>query len=294
MPVVSRIEEVRTHIRTMRAEGRSIEFVPTMGALHEGHLSLVKLASRPGGCVVVSIFVNPTQFGPGEDFEAYPRDLEGDLKLLEREGVDLVFAPPVDEMYPVGVADTKVDPGEIGRVAEGHYRPGHFVGVATVCAKLFSIVEPTRVYLGRKDAQQVAVLSRMIRDLHLPIEVVAAPTIREPDGLAMSSRNVRLSPSERTAAPVLFRGLQEAKRRFEEGEVSADRLATAAREVISGHSVVRLQYLDVVDPRTFRPVERATPESLVVLAAFVGSVRLIDNVTLGDRSVAGPSEEENP
>lgn len=252
-----------------------------MGALHEGHLSLVRQAKKSGGCVVVSIFVNPTQFGPGEDFESYPRDLEGDLAALAGEGVDLVFAPTVSEMYPTGRIETSIDPGPIGGVAEGLYRPGHFAGVATVCVKLFNIVRPDRVYLGQKDAQQVAVLRQVVADLDLPVEVVAGPTVREEDGLAMSSRNRRLDPEGRRAAAVLYRALERARVLVDQGETSADAIKAAALEVIAGQSEVRLQYLDVVDQLTFRPVDHIAAGSLVILAAFVGLVRLIDNVTVG-------------
>jgi pantoate--beta-alanine ligase len=252
-----------------------------MGALHDGHLSLVRLAKKAGGCVVVSIFVNPTQFGPGEDFESYPRDLESDLAALAGESVDLVFAPTVPEMYPTGGIETSIDPGPIGRVAEGVYRPGHFAGVATVCVKLFNIVGPDRVYLGQKDAQQVAVLRQVVADLNLSVEVVAGPTVREEDGLAMSSRNRRLDPEGRRAAPVLYRALERARDLVDQGQTSADAIKAAARVVIAGQSQVRLQYLDVVDHLTFKPVDHIAAGSLVILAAFVGSVRLIDNVTVG-------------
>ena len=261
-----------------------------MGALHEGHLSLVRQATRKGGCVVVSIFVNPTQFGPGEDFESYPRDPDGDLAALTGEGIDLVFAPTAAEMYPSGRIGTKVDPGPIGEIAEGLYRPGHFAGVATVCVKLFNIVQPDRVYLGQKDAQQVAVLRQVVADLNLPVELVACPTVREEDGLAMSSRNRRLSPEGRHAATVLHRALELARELVEGGETSSEEIKTAAREVIAGQSEVGLQYLDVVDHLTFRPVDRVASGSLVIVAAFVGPVRLIDNVAVG--TAVRPDEGE--
>jgi pantoate--beta-alanine ligase len=269
-----------------------------MGALHEGHLSLVRQATKKGGCVVVSIFVNPAQFGPGEDFESYPRDPDGDLAALTGEGVDLVFAPTAAEMYPSGRIGTKVDPGAIGEVAEGLYRPGHFAGVATVCVKLFNIVQPDRVYLGQKDAQQVAVLRQIMADLNLPVELVACPTVREKDGLAMSSRNRRLSPEGRRAAAVLHRALELAGELVEGGETSPEEIKTAAREVIAGQSEVGLQYLDVVDHLTFRPVDRVASGSMVILAAFVGPVRLIDNVAVGTAvrpdEARGLNEEEQP
>jgi pantoate--beta-alanine ligase len=278
---VATIEEVRAEVAAARSRGRSVEFVPTMGALHEGHLSLVRLARSAGGCVVVSIFVNPTQFGPYEDFDSYPRNLRGDLEILEAEGVDVVFAPSAAEMYPGGSIETTVDPGPIGTIMEGHYRPGHFKGVATVCVKLFNIVQPDRVYLGQKDAQQVVVLRRLVADLDLPVDLVVGPTVREVDGLAMSSRNDGLDPEGRKGATVLHRALSLARRMAEDGHTSPEELKAAATRLIERQEGVRVQYVEVVDPRTFRPVDRIAAESLMVLAAFVGSVRLIDNMSVG-------------
>jgi pantoate--beta-alanine ligase len=275
------IGEIRAELSAIRGRGETIEFIPTMGALHEGHLSLVRLARSAGGCVVVSIFVNPTQFGPHEDFDTYPRDLNRDLAVLKADGGALVFAPSAPEMYPGGSIDTTVDPGAIGGVVEGFYRPDHFKGVATVCVKLFNIIQPHRVYLGQKDAQQVAVLRQMVAELDLPVELVVGPTVREEDGLAMSSRNSRLDPDGRRAATGLYRALSLARQMADEGETSAHELRAAAWSLLERQPGVRVQYVDVVDPRTFRPVERVAAESLMVLAAFVGSVRLIDNITVG-------------
>lgn len=264
-----------------RAEGRSIEFVPTMGAFHEGHLALMHAARREGGVRVVSIFVNPLQFGPSEDFDTYPRDLEADLEMAEAERVDLVFAPLAAEMYPQGRSQTRVEVGRLGEILEGEHRPGHFSGVATVCAKLFNIVGPDRVYLGRKDAQQVAVIRQMVQDLNLPVELVQFPTVRDDDGLAMSSRNRRLTAEDRKAAASLFRALQAAGAEVRSGQTSTAGLVAAAREVLDQEPAVRVQYLEVVHPQTFEPVDRVPPEALLVVAAHVGSVRLIDNSIVG-------------
>ena len=277
MKVFTTIREVRRDLAEARRKGLSIEFVPTMGAFHRGHLRLMQTARRDGGALVVSIFVNPLQFGPAEDFETYPRDLDADLVMAEEEGVDAVFAPTVAEMYPEGQIQTRIDPGRLGTVLEGAHRPGHFAGVATVCAKLFNIVGPDRVYLGRKDAQQVAVLQQMVRELNLPIELIPCPTVREDEGLAMSSRNRRLSPGERKEAPAIFEALEAARQ--ETG--TAEALLAAARQVLDRHPAVQVQYLEVVHPQTFEPVDRVPPEALLVVAAHLGSVRLIDNTIVG-------------
>lgn len=264
-----------------RSRGMSVGFVPTMGALHSGHASLMERARKGNDFVIASIFVNPTQFGPGEDFQTYPRDLAGDLAALGTAGVDAVFAPTVTEMYPTGAVSTAVAPGPLAETLEGAHRPGHFAGVATVCAQLFNIVQPDRVYLGEKDAQQVAVLRQMVADLHMPLEIVACPTVRDPDGLAMSSRNRRLSPEDRSAAEAIPAALFAARERVQEGEFSAQILVAHARQIIDQRPLVRLQYLEVVDPRTFQPVDRVAVGSLMVLAAIVSSVRLIDNMQVG-------------
>jgi pantoate--beta-alanine ligase len=281
MKTVTTIEAIRSELADVRRGGTAIEFVPTMGAFHEGHLSLMREAGRRAGCVVVSIFVNPLQFGPSEDFETYPRDLAGDLRTAEREGVELVFAPTAEEMYPGGSPKTRLQVGRIGEVGEGRFRPGHFTGVATVCIKLFNIVQPDRVYLGQKDAQQVAVIRQMVADLNLPIELVVCPTCRESDGLAMSSRNMLLSGEERASAPVLHRALSVAKELIEAGERSPEAVTEAAREVVARRPGVRLQYLEIVDPETFEPVPTISGKVTVAVAALLGPVRLIDNVVVG-------------
>ncbi len=278
MKVFDNIPDLRRELAGARRTGREIAFVPTMGALHEGHLQLMRTARKSGGHVVVSIFVNPLQFGPLEDFENYPRDLEADRAMASGEGVDVLFAPSVDEMYPGGQVQTRVEPGRLGGILEGEHRPGHFAGVATVCAKLFNIVGPDRVFMGRKDAQQVAVLQQMVRDLNLPLEIVACPTVREDGGLAMSSRNRRLSPEDSREAAALYAALQAAAT---SGKSSAAGVVAEARRVLDQHPAVRVQYLEVVHPQTFEPVDTVSPEALIVVAANVGSVRLIDNCIVG-------------
>ncbi|WP_448605309.1 pantoate--beta-alanine ligase [Thermoflexus hugenholtzii] len=254
-------------------------FVPTMGYLHEGHLSLVRRARAENDRVAVSIFVNPTQFGPHEDYARYPRDLERDLRLLEPLGVDLVFVPSVEEMYPPGF-QTWVIVEEVSRPLEGASRPGHFRGVATVVAKLFNILQPDRAYFGQKDAQQTVVIRRMVQDLNIPVEIVICPTVREPDGLAMSSRNTYLSPEERRAATVLFRALQAAKARYEAGERDAERLREAMREVIRAEPLARIDYVSVAHPETLQELERVEGPALLSLAVYIGTTRLIDNIML--------------
>jgi pantoate--beta-alanine ligase len=250
-----------------------------MGYLHEGHLSLVRAARARDDHVVVSIFVNPTQFGPGEDFERYPRDHERDLALLRREQVDAVFVPSVAEMYPEG-ASAFVEVEGITEVLEGAHRPGHFRGVATVVAKLLHIVQPHRAYFGRKDAQQLAVIRRLVRDLHLDVEIVPMPTVREPDGLAMSSRNAYLAPPGRQAALVLSRALRRAQELFAGGERDGERLREAMRDVIAQEPLARVDYVSVADTETLRELDRLEGAALASLAVRIGTIRLIDNATL--------------
>ena len=276
MEVAATVEEMRALRR--RFEG-SVGLVPTLGFLHEGHLSLVRAARQRDGHVVVSCFVNPTQFGPGEDYERYPHDPERDLSLLRPEGVDAVFLPAKEEIYPNGDT-TFVEVAGMDEILEGAHRPGHLRGVATVVAKLLHIVQPHRAYFGQKDAQQLVVVRRMVRDLHLDVEIVARPTVREPDGLAMSSRNVYLSPQEREAALVLSKALRQAEQRFAGGERDGERLRTAMRELIGQEPLAQLDYVSVADVETLQELELVEGAALASLAVRIGRTRLIDNVIL--------------
>jgi pantoate--beta-alanine ligase len=257
--------------RAWHREGLAVGLVPTMGALHAGHLSLVELACRENDRVVVSIFVNPIQFGPGEDFERYPRDPERDGELLAKAGVDAIYEPTVAAMYPAGSA-TRVHVAGVSEPFEGRARPGHFDGVATVVAKLFTAVEPDRAYFGQKDAQQVAVVQRMARDLDFPIEIRVCPTVREPDGLALSSRNAYLKVEERKAAASLSSALRLAADAYAGGERRPERLARILRERLEAEPLAHVEYAELVDPETFTP-----PGSVAVLAVRIGRTRLIDN-----------------
>jgi pantoate--beta-alanine ligase len=253
--------------------------VPTMGALHEGHLTLVRAAKAACDMVVVSIFVNPLQFGPQEDLSKYPRDFEGDCKRLQREGVDCVFAPSVEEMYP-DASSTYVEVEGLSTRLCGGSRPGHFRGVATVVAKLFNIIEADLACFGQKDAAQVAVLRRMVKDLNFPVEILVCPIVREPDGLAMSSRNAYLNPQERKSALLLYRSLTEVERRFRQGERNPANLIDAGKLLLAQEPAVRLDYFSIVDPDTLTPVKELKGKTLVAVAAFVGNTRLIDNTVL--------------
>lgn len=266
--------------RAVRREGKRLGFVPTMGALHEGHLSLVRAARAGSDVVAASIFVNPTQFGPTEDLAKYPRWFERDCELLEREGVEFVFAPAVEEMYPAG-AVTWVMVEELSGKLDGGSRPGHFRGVTTVVSKLFHIVEPDKAFFGQKDAAQVAVIRRMVRDLNMLVEIVVCPIVREPDGLAMSSRNAYLAPDERKRALVLRRSLTRVQALADAGERDASRLNAAARDEFVKEPSVRLDYFEIVNPDTLDSVRDISRGALVAVAAYVGTTRLIDNVLLG-------------
>ena len=278
---------MRAAARAARRAGKRLGLVPTMGALHEGHLSLVRAARRAGDVVSASIFVNPTQFGANEDLAKYPRPFERDCELLESEGVDLVFAPTVEEMYPTS-GDGSVRPEAVTWVTveglsnklDGRSRPGHFRGVTTVVSKLFHIVEPDAAFFGQKDAAQVAVVRRMVQDLNLPVEIVICPIVREPDGLAMSSRNAYLDPKQRQQALVLHRSLARVQQMAERGELGADQLAAAGRQEVASEPAVRLDYFELVDPDTLDPVADASRGALVAVAAYVGGTRLIDNIVL--------------
>lgn len=276
MIVADKVADVRRFVSDACREGRSIGFVPTMGYFHEGHLELMRRARAENDRVVVSLFVNPTQFGPREDFHAYPRDQERDAAMAREVGVDLLFAPDTEEMYPTEqLAWVQVE-GITDRL-EGASRPGHFRGVATVVAKLFLIVQPQRAYFGQKDFQQLQVIRRMVRDLNFPVEIVPVPTIREADGLAMSSRNTYLSPDERRAATVLYRALRLGADQVAAGETEARRVRIAMQDLIRNEPLARLDYLSIADPETFREREQIVRPTLLSLAVFIGKTRLIDN-----------------
>jgi pantoate--beta-alanine ligase len=278
MKICATISEARAACRDARAGRKRLGLVPTMGALHEGHLSLVRAAK---GCdaVAVSIFVNPTQFGPREDLSKYPRQFERDCQLLEKEGVEILFAPSVEEIYPDGQVTWVLVEG-LSEKLDGRSRPGHFRGVTTIVAKLFHIIEPDAAFFGQKDAAQLALIRRMVQDLNFRIEIVACPIVRESDGLAMSSRNAYLNREERGRALVLQRSLQQVEQEFQKGERIAARLIATAKKVFAREPQVVLDYFEIVDPDTLDPVERISQKTLVAVAAYAGSTRLIDNTVL--------------
>ena len=278
MKVISTVAEFKEVRRKIRG---TVGFVPTMGYLHEGHLFLARRAKAENDVSVVSIFVNPTQFGPKEDFARYPRDPDRDLALLEKERTDLVLMPPVEEMYPPGIS-TWVDVEEVTKKLEGAARPGHFRGVATVVAKLFNIVEPTKAYFGQKDAQQVVVIQKMVTDLNMNLEVVVVPTQREPDGLAMSSRNVYLNPEERQAAVVLWKSMKLAQGLWQKGERDAEEIRHEMVTLIKKEPLARIDYVSIADPRTLDELSHLKGSALVSMAVYVGKTRLIDNMTLAN------------
>jgi len=280
MKICRTIHEFRSARLPLRRHGRRLGFVPTMGALHEGHLSLMRAARAQCEVVAASIFVNPLQFGPNEDFAKYPRNFERDRELLEQEGVELLFAPSVEEMYPAG-AVTYVTVEGLSEKLCGKSRPGHFRGVTTAVSKLFHIVEPDTAFFGQKDAAQAAIIRRMVRDLNFPIEIVVCPIVREADGLAMSSRNDYLDLQQRRSALVLYRSLMRVKELFEGKERNVARLIAAGKKVFEQEPSVRLDYFEIVNPDTLDPVEEISENALVAVAAFVGRTRLIDDIVLG-------------
>jgi pantoate--beta-alanine ligase len=263
-----------------RHAGDDIGFVPTMGAMHAGHDSLLVRARKENRRVIASVFVNPAQFGPHEDFDAYPRPFEADRARLEQLGVDAVFHPSVDQIYPAAFK-TRVDPGPFAEVLEGKIRPGHFAGVLTVVLKLFNLTQPKRAYFGQKDFQQVVLVRQLVRDFNLPIRIVACPTIREPDGLAMSSRNAYLEPEQRAAAPAIHRAIDAAADAFDSGTTNPSELESVARSILEGVPELTIEYVVVVEETTLRTPERAIPGSVLAVAVKLGSTRLIDNVVLG-------------
>jgi pantoate--beta-alanine ligase len=280
------IAEVREAVAIARRDGRTIGLVPTMGALHSGHIKLVEAARSASSFVVVSIFVNPTQFGPNEDFRRYPRTLEGDLALCSKGGASLVFAPEVEEMYPSGASSTFVEVPSLSDRLEGASRPGHFRGVATVVLKLFTIVGADLAFFGSKDYQQLQVIRRMVADLNVPIEIRDVATVREPDGLAMSSRNRYLNADERRAAVVLSKALVRASEAVRGGERDADRVRQILRETIESEPLATLDYAEVADAETLGPAQQVGPgrRTVALLAAKVGPTRLIDNAILPESS----------
>ena len=280
MQVIEKISDMQSYVRKCKLDGKTIGFVPTMGYLHEGHLSLVRIARKRCDILVVSIFVNPTQFGPGEDFDKYPRDFGRDKKLCEQENVDIIFAPSVEEMYPKDSV-TYVDmAGEMTKVLCGKYRPGHFRGVMTVVSKLFNIVQPDIAVFGRKDGQQLAVIRRMVSDLNFPIEIIGGETVRESDGLAMSSRNKYLTEEQRKSAPALYKSLLLAKTMIENGETDSSKIVERMRDYISNSGDFKIQYIEIVDADTLVPVDKIRNKVMIALAVFLGETRLIDNIVV--------------
>lgn len=280
MRVIDNISGLKAIIRVQKAAGRTIGFVPTMGYLHEGHMSLARASAAENDFTVMSIFVNPLQFGVNEDFDKYPADFDGDTVKAGNSGVDVLFMPTAEEMYPAGFSTYVEVSGEITGKLCGKSRPGHFRGVATVVAKLFNLVEPTRAYFGQKDAQQAAIITKMARELDLNLEVVICPIVREADGLAMSSRNVYLNVEERKAALVLSASLFQAEGRIKAGERSAERILAGIREKINAESMAQLDYASVVNAATLEDVRQIKGKVLIVLAVKFGKTRLIDNITM--------------
>lgn len=276
---VHTVKEIRNSLESSRTTGQIVGLVPTLGALHAGHIRLLQAAREECGVVVASIFLNPLQFGPKEDLERYPKTLPQDLEICRQNHVDFVFAPPVEEMYPSPQL-TFVDVQRVSEHLCGAYRPGHFRGVATVVLKLFNIVQPHRAYFGEKDAQQLAVIRTMTRDLNLPITIAAVPTVREDDGLALSSRNRYLSREERQAAPVLYRALQEAGKQVRAGEKDPARIRSLVLELLQEVPLIRVEYVEIVDPDQMRPVDVVVSPVCIAAAVWIGSTRLIDNVLL--------------
>lgn len=277
MKIFTKISEIRSEVNLRRAEGKSIGLIPTMGFLHEGHLSLVRESLRKTDCAIVSIFVNPAQFGPDEDFKQYPRDLERDVDILEKEGVEIVFLPDLEDMYPENYR-TYVEVHDLQDKLCGRSRPGHFRGVCTVVLKLFQIVKPDIAFFGQKDAQQALILKKMVRDLNLRVDIDVLPIVREADGLALSSRNIYLNTEERNAALVLIKSLKKAEQMIDEEGRESGRIIQAMREVINLEPLARIDYVEIVDLDNLNPLDKIEGEALVALAVFIGKTRLIDNM----------------
>lgn len=277
--IVDNVKDMQALSTRIKKEGRIISFVPTMGALHEGHLSLMRVAKEKGDFLVVSIFVNPTQFGPNEDFNKYTRDLEGDIKKIREIGVDVVFSPDVNEIYPEGF-ETYVEVQELQKPLCGQFRPGHFKGVTTVVLKLFNIIKPDIAVFGEKDYQQLLIIKKMVRDLHLEIEIIGMPIIREEDGLALSSRNAYLSHEDRTRALALSESLREIEKRFKEGNKNTNDLVQFGIEILNESHVTDIDYLEIRNGNSLGSAKEAQPGDIVAIAARIGHTRLIDNTKL--------------
>lgn len=282
MRTFQQVSAMRAYMRAVREDRRSVGFVPTMGALHEGHLSLIRRARGDCDVVVVSIFVNPTQFGANEDFSRYPRDLSRDSRLTQEAGVDALFNPEVEEIYPSGF-QTFVEAPQIAKRWEGEMRPGHFRGVATVCVKLFQIVQPDRAYFGMKDYQQLKVIERVVSDLNIPLTVVPCPTIREPDGLAMSSRNVYLDAASKNSSLTIYRALKGAEELYEQGELSVSVLEKTMHGILRSDPSIQIDYAVIVDSETLEPIESLEKRGVALIAVRIGNTRLIDNLVLGGK-----------
>ncbi len=282
MEIIETIHQMKATVKDLKSQGKKIGFVPTMGYLHEGHLSLVRACRQETDIAVVSIFVNPIQFGPGEDFDRYPRDLERDRAMLEREGVDYLFYPSAQEMYPAGYK-TYVEVTELQDGLCGRSRPGHFRGVATVVLKLFNIVSPDIAYFGQKDAQQAVIIRRMVRDLNLDVEIKVMPIVRDVDGLALSSRNTYLSAEERKASLTIPRSLEEAARLIEMGERDCQVIKKRMEEIIKAEPRLKIDYIEIVDPEELQPLEKIIDEALIALAVYCGQTRLIDNLRISPK-----------
>jgi len=280
MIVVEKISDVREAIKAQKAQGKTIGLVPTMGYLHEGHLSLIKKAKENSDFVCASIFVNPIQFGPNEDYNKYPRDIERDIKLLEENGCDLVFTPSVEEMYP-NERLTTVSVIKITNKLCGAYRPGHFDGVCTVVTKLFNIFTPDIAVFGQKDAQQVAVIKKMVEDLNVPVKIIASPIVRDEDGLALSSRNVYLNDDERHAALILNKSLKEAEKILKSGERNAENIISRVKNILESEPLCKIQYVSCVHPDTLEDLTAINDKALIAIACYIGNTRLIDNLLWG-------------
>ncbi|WP_457641070.1 pantoate--beta-alanine ligase [Persephonella sp.] len=278
--LVRNVSEMKSIVKGLKKEGMTIGFVPTMGYLHEGHISLIKCSKKENDITVVSIFVNPIQFGKNEDLDKYPRDLDRDLKICKKEGVDYVFHPSYEEMYPEGYSTYVITEGLTDKLC-GAFRPGHFKGVTTVVTKLFNIIQPDKAYFGKKDYQQYKVIERMVKDLNMDVQIIGCPIIREKDGLAMSSRNNYLSPEERKSALSLSKALFRAKELFEKGETDVEKLKGEMRKIIlSQPEVKEIQYIEIIHPETLESKKVAEKGDIIALAVFVGDTRLIDNIQL--------------